>query len=208
MDINWDEDLSALRVEDGKVMGVKCGLLKAEDAYDLQPGDTYFRLISATFIDEVDAKGQHNLFVDVVDENNSRLNGATVVHGWPWNKWPGEDEHVTDKVYGGHLANWGIYADYDANAQEYGPYWVRVDGKSDVFYGMGLPWKRHVSWSAVFQRATFGDEGNGGNGGGGSGDLAAVLARLDSIDARLRNLEDEVRALHDALRRAGEALGT
>lgn len=145
----WDEDLDALRVVDGKIMGLKAGVLAA----GAQPGQTYFRLVSAMFIDEVDAKGQHVLSVDVVDENGRRLDGTKAEHGWPWEQWPAKDESVVDTVYGAHLAQWGIYAEYDPGKKEYGPYWVRVQGApSDVFYGMGLPWKRHVSWALVFQR--------------------------------------------------------
>ncbi len=144
----WDPDLSKVRVEAGRVLGVKCGISEAE----AQPGQPVFKLTSAAFIDEVEAKGQHMVYVDVLDESGRRLNGQTVEHGWPWEKYPKNDEVVTDTVNGDHLAQWGLYAGYDANKVAYGPYWVRVGGASDVFYGMGLPWNRHVSYVTVFQR--------------------------------------------------------
>jgi hypothetical protein len=143
----WDPDLSTVRVEAGRVLGVKCGVMEAS----IEPGQPVFKLASATFVDEVEAKGQHMVYVDVLDESGHRLNGQTVEHGWPWEKYPKTDEVVTDTVYGDHLAQWGLYAGYDANKVEFGPYWVRVRGNSDVFYGMGLPWNRHVSYATVFQ---------------------------------------------------------
>ncbi len=148
MDIYWDLDLTGLRIEGGKIMGLLAGLLPA----DVAPGETYFKLVSATFLDEVQARGLHNVYVDVLDEDGRRINGTTVEHGWPWERWPAYDEVVTDTVFGDHLAQWDIYADFNPNKVPYGPYWVRVQGKSDVFYGMGLSWKRHVSWAVVFQR--------------------------------------------------------
>ena len=65
------------------------------------------------------------------------------------------DEPVQATVYGAQLAEWGIFARYDANHVTYGPYWVMVDGVSDVFFGMGLPWNRHVSFTVVYQRMTW-----------------------------------------------------
>ena len=53
----WDTDLNALRNENGIVRAVKCGLLLAEDQVTLQPGDVFYRLIAATFIDESASQG-------------------------------------------------------------------------------------------------------------------------------------------------------
>ena len=50
----------------------------------MQPGDVFYRLIAATFIDEVAAQGKHEVTVDVIDENGRRLDGAVAQHGWPW----------------------------------------------------------------------------------------------------------------------------
>ncbi|MEA3338031.1 MAG: hypothetical protein U9R25_19245 [Chloroflexota bacterium] len=198
MAINWDENLNELRVDGGQISAVKCGVLPASEAYNLEDGEQYFQLISANFINEIDARGQHSLYVDVVDENSNRLDGTTVVHGWPWKKWPDEDEHVSEKIFGAHLANWGIYANYDPNKEEYGPYWAKVDGKSDVFYGMGLPWNRHVSWSLVFQRAVAGDS-RGDISPPPAPDESVVVKKLESIEDRLLALETELRALREAL---------
>ena len=69
----WDANLNGFRTEGGKVRAVKCGLLLAETRADMQPGDVFYRLIAATFIDEVAAQGKHEVTVDVIDENGRRL---------------------------------------------------------------------------------------------------------------------------------------
>ena len=180
----WDTDLNALRIENDKVMGIKCGLLLAEDQTTLQPGDVFYRLISATFIDEIASAGRHTVTVDVIDENGRRLDGTNVFHGWPWNRWPAYDERVQATVYGAQLAEWGIFAQYDANHVTYGPYWVMVDGVSDVFFGMGLPWNRHVSFTVVYQRMTWGS----GTGGGTDPTLEAIKGDTDAILATLNRV--------------------
>ena len=57
----WDPNLNGFRTENGKVQAVKCGLLLAEDQTAMQPGDVFYRLIAATFIDEVAAQGKHEV---------------------------------------------------------------------------------------------------------------------------------------------------
>lgn len=187
--MNWDPDLNGLRVEGDKVLGLKCGLLPIEHNSQLQPGQVFFRLISASFIDELAAQGRHTVTVDVLNEEGRRLDGAVVLHGWPWNRWPAHDEAMQATVYGAELAQWGVYANYDPNRVEFGPYWVKVDGASDVFYGFGLPWNRHVCFTVVFQRMTWGAGTGGGAGGGNSdplltaikSDTEAILAKLDQV---------------------------
>ena len=153
----WDPNLNGFRTENGKVQAVKCGLLLAEDQTAMQPGDVFYRLIAATFIDEVAAQGKHEVTVDVIDENGRRLDGAVAQHGWPWEVWPGHDGMVEMTVFGAEPAKWELWADYPADRTEYGPYWVKVKGVSDVFFGMGLPFKHHVSFVAVYQRMVYGE---------------------------------------------------
>lgn len=177
--MHWDADLNAYREVDGKVMGAKCGLL----IVDGEEGDVIYRLISATFVDEIAAQGRHTITVDVIDENGRRLDGTIVEHGWPWNKWPAADEIVEATVFGAQLAEWGIWEGYNPGQVECGPYWVRVKGgASDVFYGPGLPGKHHVCFVAVFQKLTV-----GGTGGGGTVnlDLAAIKADTEAILGKL-----------------------
>ena len=153
----WDPNLNGFRTDGGKVRAVKCGLLLAEDQTDMQPGDVFYRLIAATFIDEVAAQGKHEVTVDVIDENGRRLDGAVAQHGWPWEVWPGHDGMVEMTVFGAEPAKWELWADYPADRTEYGPYWVKTKGVSDVFFGMGLPFKHHVSFVAVYQRMVYGE---------------------------------------------------
>ena len=186
----WDPNLNGFRTEGGKVRAVKCGLLLAEDQTDMQPGDVFYRLIAATFIDEVAAQGKHEVTVDVIDENGRRLDGAVAQHGWPWEVWPGHDGMVEMTVFGAEPAKWELWADYPADRTEYGPYWVKVNGVSDVFFGMGLPFKHHVSFVAVYQRMVYGDVTPPDPGGNGEydarlaalkGDTDAILAKLDQV---------------------------
>jgi hypothetical protein len=150
--IRWDPDLSEARVENDLVMGLACGYIKP---VDLEDGDIYFKLVDAAFIDEIDARGKHTISVDIVDEQGRRLNGARVWHGWPTHRLPEYDERVQAAVFGAQLAEWALYADFDAWTVP-GPYWVQpADGKADIFWGAGLPWKRHVCFTLVFQRTIY-----------------------------------------------------
>jgi hypothetical protein len=150
--LRWDPDLSEVRVEDNLVMGLTCGYIKP---LDLEDGDIYFRLVDATFIDEIESHGRHVISVDVVDEQGRRINGARVWHGWPTHRLPQFDDRVHATIFGAQLAEWALYADFDAWTTP-GPYWVQpADGKADIFWGAGLPWKRHVSFALVFQRTIY-----------------------------------------------------
>ena len=64
----WDPTSTASRTEGGKSACRQCGLLLAEDQTDMQPGDVFYRLIAATFIDEGPAQGKHEVTVDVIDK--------------------------------------------------------------------------------------------------------------------------------------------
>ncbi len=147
--LSWDPDLSQVRVENNMVMGLACGYIKP---LDLQDGDVYYRLVDAAFIDEVESRGKHVISVDIVDEQGRRINGARVWHGWPTHRLPQYDDRVQATIFGAQVAEWPLYADFDAWTVP-GPYWVQpADGKADLFWGAGLPWKRHVSFALVFQR--------------------------------------------------------
>ena len=148
----WDANLSEVRVEDNVVRALKCAAFMPTDLVD---GDVYYKIIGATFIDEEAAAGRHIVTVDVVDENLNRVQGARIWHGWPTHRFPEFDERVQMTIFGSQLAEWALYADFDAWKVQ-GPYWVQVaDGKSDAFYGAGLPWKRHVCFAVVFQKTVY-----------------------------------------------------
>lgn len=148
----WDSNLNSVRVEGNLVRSVRCGVTTPND---LEDGDVYYKVVGAIFIDEEQARGRHTISVDVVDENMNRVQGARVWHGWPTHRLPQFDERVQLTVYGSQLAEWGLYSGFDAWRVP-GPYWVScADGKSDVFWGAGLPWNRHVCFSVVFQRMVY-----------------------------------------------------
>ncbi len=147
----WDPNLSEVRVDRGLVRALKCGVFKP----DLVDNDTYFKLIGAAFIDEEEAAGRHIITVDVVDEHFNRIQGAKVWHGWPIERYPAFDERVVATIFGAQPAEWGLYANFDAWKVP-GPYWVQVaDGKSETFYGAGLPWNKHVCFAVTFQRTIY-----------------------------------------------------
>lgn len=150
--VAWDPNLNDVRVEDNVVRALRCGRWQPAD---LQPGQTYYRIANAAFIDEQAARGRHVISVDVIDEIGNRIQGAKVWHGWPTQRWPEYDERVEETVFGSQIAEWGLYADFDA-WRDPGPYWVTcADGPSETFWGAGLPWKRHVCFAVVFQRAVW-----------------------------------------------------
>ena len=144
-----------MRVENGRVMGLACGYLSVAG---LAPGDVYYKLVSAAFVDEIAAQGRHSISVDVLNEAGQRLQGARVYHGWPTHRLPEFDARVEATVFGAELARWDLYAGFDA-WQVGGPYWVQcADGPSELFYGAGLPWNRHVCFTVVFQRTIWQSE--------------------------------------------------
>ena len=137
---------------------LKCGVFQPAD---LKDGDVYYKLVGATFIDEEEARGRHIITVDVIDENFNRIQGARVWHGWPTHRYPEFDERVQLTIFGSQLAEWALYANFDAWKVP-GPYWVScADGKSDVFWGAGLPWNKHVCFAVVFQRTVHQAEPTG-----------------------------------------------
>lgn len=148
----WDPDLNEVRLEGNVVRALRCGKWTPDG---LRNGDVYYRIAHAAFIDEEAARGRHVISVDVIDETGNRIQGARVWHGWPTQRWPQYDERVQETIFGSQIAEWGLYAGFDAWTVP-GPYWVMcADGISETFWGAGLPWNRHVCFSVVFQRAVW-----------------------------------------------------
>jgi hypothetical protein len=144
---NIDPRLNGYVMTDGLVRGVRCGILEATPA----PGETYWRLVTAELLDETEAQDKHNVYVNALDEQGLPIEQRFEV-GWPWERWPEMDGHhygMTAMTIG----NIPIYGGYSPEAAGYGPYWVRMlPWQSDVFYGMGLPYRHHVSYVLTFQR--------------------------------------------------------
>ena len=151
-DVRWNPALSRVIVENDQVMGVACGYMKPTD---LQSGDVYYKLVDAVFINEPAARGRHVINVDVIDKDGRRVQGARVWHGWPTGNLPNYDDRVQATIFGGQIAEWALYEEFDA-WKDPGPYWVQpADGKADIFWGAGLPWRRHVCFSLVFQQTVY-----------------------------------------------------
>ena len=80
----------------------------------------------------------------------------------------------TRRLFGAQPAEWGIlWAHYDANHVEYGPYWVMVDGVGRIFW-YGIAFGTALFPFVVYQRMTWGS----GTGGGTDPTLEAIMAIL------------------------------
>ncbi|MCB0191041.1 MAG: DUF5107 domain-containing protein [Anaerolineae bacterium] len=112
---------------------------------EAEPGQPVYRLISARYLDEAEAKGLHHVFVEVLDEDGQRIVGQPVTLAWS----DGEGTMITeDKPYPEYAASTPLYGEI-AEAK----YEVEVkDALGDKISGLGLPGKRHVSYQLTFQR--------------------------------------------------------
>lgn len=112
----------------------------------VEPGQNVYRLVSARYQDENEAKGLHHVFVEVVDENGRRIVGQPVTLAWH----DGKSTLITeDKPAPEYAANAPLYGEMAD-----GTYEVYVDGApSDKVSGLGLPGKHHVGYLLTFQRA-------------------------------------------------------
>lgn len=133
---NLDSRLSALGVT-------------IEDA-PVAPGQQYWRLVEVRFADEQESAGKHHIYVDVMDENGSRIVGQPVSVIWGDGSYTGA---VEDKAAPDFGFNYMMYAAGYA-------YNVQVDGlPSDVLRGAGMGDVAnrfrgiHTSYYLVFQRA-------------------------------------------------------
>lgn len=116
-------------------------------------GQTYWRLVKMVFQDAgVESGNNHNIFIAIIDENNLRVNNATVVVSWD------QDGQIQMNRLG--LVDQkpaGDYCNCNYNWPMYGAgYRVKIDGSlpSDEVYGMIMPEHRHVNYLLTFQRAT------------------------------------------------------
>ncbi len=133
-------------VWDGRLDKISIRLEPAQVA----EGQQYWRLVKALYRDAGEPVpqglpgGDHNIYVEVLDENGNRLLGqkVSVLNG-------GKFDMVMEKK---------PFPEYGANFPMYGmlgSYSVWVDGlPSDKVAGMGLPMKHHVSFFLTFQRTT------------------------------------------------------
>jgi CRP-like cAMP-binding protein/LysM repeat protein len=120
------------------------------DPAAVQPGQQYYRLVKALFKDTNEnvgnnmPAGDHNIYVEVLDENGKRLTGvkAGIQNGGL--------TYLTmeNKPFPEYAANFPMYG-------MLGSYSTWIEGApSDKVVGMGLPMKWHVTYYLTFQRAT------------------------------------------------------
>ena len=116
---------------------------------EVSPGQTYFRLVRAEWLNEQQSQGRHHIYVEVLDEAGSRLVGAVVRISWA----DGEDNIpvLHDKVVEFGMSGDGTLCSYSA----------QVTGlPSDRVVGMGLGTPEHpdlsihTCFNLTFQRTT------------------------------------------------------
>ena len=134
--INWDGRLDQLGV-------------RLQPA-NVAPGQPYWRLVEVRWADEKEAKGKHNIYVNVLDENGERIIGQPVVIEWHDGKDVKPTENKPEPEYS---FNFNMYAPL-------GAYNVYIGGlPSDMLIGAGLgdlsrpQWKIHTCFYLTFQRA-------------------------------------------------------
>lgn len=117
---------------------------------DVAPGQPYWRVVEIIWHDESESGGRHSIFVDVLDEQGSRVVGQPITIVWPDGSQQLPMEAKPFPEYG---TNFPMYA----AGQSYS---VRVDGlPSESVHGMGLgdlnqrDWNVHVEYLIKFQRA-------------------------------------------------------
>lgn len=114
-------------------------------------GQWYWRLIRARYLDNIEARGLHHIFVEVLDENGQRIYGPTVVieHGGEVERFPYPDYEKLGEEYALNYPMTGLLGGYNAY----------IDGlPSDKIFGMGLgTWMEpqmthHTCFLLTFQR--------------------------------------------------------
>lgn len=117
----------------------------------VQPGQQYWKLIEARWADEQESGGKHHIYVEVLDENGTRLVGQTVTVFWGDGSYTAGIEDKAPPDYG---YNYQMYAAGNA-------YNVKVEGlPSDILRGAGMGdvdrprYGIHTSFYLVYQKAT------------------------------------------------------
>jgi len=114
-----------------------------------QPGQTYWRLVRAIFQDVNESGGNHNVYFQALDDSWQPLAGEQACVAWPDGEECVTTNTETDPT---QWANVPIWADYNPNLGQRGPYEAHMAGISDRVTGLGLPLKQHVSFLLTFQR--------------------------------------------------------
>ncbi len=130
--LDWDPRLDALNI--------------TLEELPVEPGQEYWRLIRAEYLSMEEANGKHHINYILLDEQ-----GKPVPLQRVWQGWPEDRTDATTNEQG--EATIPIWASYAPDRQESGPYVAWVDGlPSDCVQGIGLPFKRQVSFVLTWQR--------------------------------------------------------
>ncbi len=170
-----DPRLDAYTEQDGKVVGVKMEIMDTQtfiskwNDFKLKPGDAYFKLVHAQFLDENEAQGNTGIHISVQDENGG-LMPAQVWYAYPTTRmsapsWVGAfdngDQGAGDVF--SYPSGQGEIAQGSGNfapdsPDDIGPYLVAVytdpgSGSiaSECAYGFGLPHNHHVAYALTFR---------------------------------------------------------
>ncbi len=113
----------------------------------VQSCQKFWRVVSVVFQDWYESGGNHNIYVQVKDENGNRINGQILQ----------VSSDSTGEVYGypSEKPAWDL-CDCNFDYPMYGDgYNVRIVNNlpSDMVAGMVLPLNRHVNYRIIFQRA-------------------------------------------------------
>ncbi len=130
--LDWDPRLDALNIT-------------LEEA-PVEAGQPYWRLVRAEYLSMEEANGKHHINYTLLDEQ-----GKPVPFQRVWQGWPEDRADATTNEQG--EATIPIWASYAPDRHECGPYVAWVDGlPSDCVQGIGLPFKRQVSFALTWQR--------------------------------------------------------
>ncbi len=130
--LDWDPRLDALNI--------------ALEEAQVEAGQPYWRLIRAEYLSMEEANGKHHINYTLLDEQ-----GKPVPFQRVWQGWPEDRADATTNEQG--EATIPIWASYAPDRHESGPYVAWVDGlPSDCVQGIGLPFKRQVSFALTWQR--------------------------------------------------------
>ena len=123
-----------------------------------RPGESYWRLVRTQWLDDVQYDGYHHLFVDVVDEDENRIYGASFVMSWQDGQCRRFIRGLTEPLdHGEHCPMFASGPAYE----------LAVEGlPSEMVRGLGLgavdPIERErrylTSYYLLFQRATLSEE--------------------------------------------------
>lgn len=136
-----NENCQAFRTDNsGKVVGVQLGITKVEGAL--------YEVYSVRLRDEYEAVGQTIAACSVLDANGINT-GLQVRMAWPGKGPMFQDSGLPGNPGNVHMITNGF------NPPNLGPLALHVGGFnasiSDIVYGLGLPFNRHVSFDVVFK---------------------------------------------------------